>query len=99
MRKANIVRHITATTALTYGKAEEAVNAVLHEMKSALQHGDAVVLRRFGSFEARHKRARRGRNPKAGQEAEIAARRVVRFHAGKPLKTAVNASTALSVQA
>jgi len=89
MRKDDIVRRIAETAALTHVKAEEALNAVFDEIKSALQQGNAVILRRFGSFKVRHKRARIGRNPKTGHEAEISARRVVQFQAGNQLKTAV----------
>ena len=99
MRKDDIVRRIAATVELTHVKAEEALTAVFDEVQSALKQGNTVIFRRFGSFQVRHKRARRGRNPKTGQAAEIAARRVVRFHAGKQLKTAVNKSTSPPVQA
>ena len=99
MRKADIVRHIAEETDLTHGKAEAAVEAIFAEIKGALQHGDAVILRRFGSFQVRAKRARLGRNPKTGQDADIPARRVVRFKSGRQLKEAVHGSTAKSVQA
>jgi nucleoid DNA-binding protein len=62
MRKADIVRRIAEATELTQVKAEEVVDAVFDEIKNALQQGDSVILRRFGSFEVRHKRARIGRN-------------------------------------
>jgi hypothetical protein len=45
-------------------------------------------------FHVRAKRARVGRNPKTGEEATIAARRVVRFKSGNVLKVAVNGTTA-----
>jgi nucleoid DNA-binding protein len=99
MRKADIVRRIAEATDLTQVKAEDVVAAVFDEIKNALQQGDAVILRRFGSFEVRDKRARIGRNPKTGQEAAIPARRVVRFKSGKPFKEAVNGSTSEPVTA
>ena len=98
MRKAELVRRIAEETALTHVKAEEAVDAVVDEIKSALQQGDAVILRRFGSFQVRDKRGRVGRNPKTGQEADIRARRVVRFKSGNALKDAVNGSTSEPVK-
>ena len=90
MRKAEIARRIAEETDLTYVKAEEVVNAVLDEIKSALEQGDSVILRRFGSFEVRDKRARLGRNPKTGEEATIPARRVVRFKAGNQFRATTN---------
>jgi nucleoid DNA-binding protein len=99
MRKADIVRRMADATALTQVKAEEAVDTIFDEIKSALQQGDAVILRRFGTFDVRAKRARMGRNPKTGDAAPIAARRVVRFKSGSWLKAAANASPAGPVAA
>ena len=99
MRKAEIARRIAEATDLTYVKAEEAVNEVFDEIKSALEQGESVILRRFGTFEVRDKRARMGRNPKTGHEAAILARRVVRFQSGNQLKAAVNGVTAQPVTA
>ncbi|MDH3602033.1 MAG: integration host factor subunit alpha [Candidatus Tectomicrobia bacterium] len=90
MRKSDIVRRIAEETDLTYVKAEEVVNSVLDEIKSTLEQGESVILRRFGSFEVRDKRARVGRNPKTGEEATIPARRVVRFKSGNQFKAATN---------
>jgi nucleoid DNA-binding protein len=92
--KAEIVCRIAEATELSQVQAEKAVDAVLYEIKSALQQGDSVILRRFGTFHVRAKRARIGRNPKTGEEATIAARRVVRFKSGNVFKVAVNGATA-----
>jgi DNA-binding protein HU-beta len=99
MRKADIVRRIAEETDLTYVQAEQVVKAVFEAMKSALAQGDSVILRRFGSFEVREKRARIGRNPKTGKEAAIPARRVVRFKSGNQLKAVVKGATSASVTA
>jgi nucleoid DNA-binding protein len=66
MRKAEIVHRIVEATGLTQVKAEAAVEALLNEIKTTLQEGESVILRRFGSSEVRAKRARIGRNPKTG---------------------------------
>lgn len=99
MRKAEIVHRIADATGLTQVKAEEVVDAVFDAIKNALQQGDSVILRRFGTFDVRTKRARVGRNPKTGAEAVIAARRVVRFKSGNLFKQAVNGSTSDAVAA
>ena len=90
MRKVEIARRIAEETGLSCVKAEEVVNTILDEIKDALEAGDPVILRRFGSFEVRDKRSREGRNPKTGERAPIPARRVVRFKSGMPFKSAVN---------
>ena len=90
MRKIEIVNYIADETGLTKVKAEEAVDAILEQVKEGLERGESVILRRFGSFQVREKRARIGRNPKTGEEAGIPARRVVRFKCGKYFKDVVN---------
>ena len=99
MRKAEIVRRIADATNLTQVQAENVVDAIFDQIKSTLQQGDSVILRRFGSFEVRHKRARVGRNPKTGEDAAIPARRIVRFKSGAPFKAAVNGSPSKLVKA
>ena len=94
MRKAEIVLRIAEATDLTQAKTEAAVDAVFDTIKGTLQEGEAVILRRFGTFQVRAKRARIGRNPKTGEAADIQARHVVRFKSGKVFKVAVNGATA-----
>ena len=89
MRKIDIAARVAAETGMSKEKAEDAVNAILDEVKQALSEGEPVTIRRFGSFQVRDKNARLGRNPKTGEEAEIPERRVVRFKPGNPLRNAV----------
>ena len=90
MRKVEIVTRIADETDLTQVRAEKVVNAILEEIKDGLQRGEPVILRRFGSFQVRAKRARMGRNPKTGEEAGIPARRIVRFKSGEHFRESVN---------
>jgi DNA-binding protein HU-beta len=90
MKKIEIINRIADETDLTKVQAEKAVNAILQEIKDGLQRGEPVILRRFGSFQVRAKRARMGRNPKTGEEAGIPARRIVRFKSGEHFRESVN---------
>lgn len=89
MQKAEMVQRIAEELGCTIGQAEAAVAAVLGTVKEALRQGDPVILRRFGTWQVRTKRARVGRNPKTGAAAAIPARRVVRFVVSQTLKQAV----------
>jgi integration host factor subunit alpha len=89
MRKAEIIQRIAQELECTTAKAEAAVEAILTTIKASLQQGEPVILRRFGTWQVRAKRARVGRNPKTGAAAAIPARRVVRFLAGQPFKQGV----------
>ena len=90
MTKLDIINLVTGDTGLSKIKTEEAVNTIFDTVRESLARGETVILRRFGSFSAREKNARMGRNPRTGQEATISARRVVSFKAGGHFKDAVN---------
>ena len=90
MTKQDIINQVSTRADLSRSKAEEAVETVIDLIKDALGQGEAVILRRFGTFQVRSKSKRMGRNPKTGEEAEISARKVVRFKSGKHFKQAVN---------
>ncbi len=89
MRKVELVARIAAATDVTNTQAEMAVETILATIKEALHQGESVILRGVGTFAVRTKRARMGRNPRTGAAAEIPARRVVAFKAGKLFKQAV----------
>ncbi len=55
-----------------------------------LASGDEVALIGFGTFKINERAARTGRNPRTGEEIQIAAAKVPAFKAGKALKEAVN---------
>ncbi len=95
IRRVEIVKRITAATAVTQAQAKATVEAILAVIKDELQQGKPVILRGLGTFAVHAKRAQMGRNPQTGTAVEIPARRVVAFKAGKRLKQVV-ATVALS---
>ena len=64
MTKQDIINKVCDRADLSRSKAEEAVETVIDLIKGALGQGDAVILRRFGTFQVRSKTKRIGRNPK-----------------------------------
>ncbi len=89
MNKMDLVASVAEKTDLTKKETEKVVSAVLDSIEEALAQGDKVQLVGFGTFEIRERAARVGRNPRTGEEIEIAATRVPVFKAGKGLKDAV----------
>ena len=71
-------------------KADDVVDAILNEIKVSLQRGDAVTLRRFGSFGVRDKGSRLGRNPKTGDSVALPGKHVPHFKPGKELRERVS---------
>ena len=90
MNKTELRDAVAEAAGLSGAQAEKALNAVLDSITSALSNGDKVTLTGFGTFEARERAARRGRNPQSGEEIEIAASTTPAFKAGAQLKQAVN---------
>jgi nucleoid DNA-binding protein len=62
---------------------------MLGAMTRALRKGDAVTFVGFGTFKTTQRRARVAKNPRTGDAIKIPKRRVVRFTAGKALRSAV----------
>ena len=90
MNKSELVRAIGSKTEMTNSSAERALNAVIETLTEALSAGDKVKLVDFGSFEVRNRPARVARNPRTGEQIEIAASKAPVFKAGKALKDSVN---------
>lgn len=90
MNKSELVDSIAQSAGLTKEQAAKAVNAFTESVQGALQRGDDVALVGFGTFSVKERAARTGRNPKTGEEIQIAASKVPSFKAGKGLKDSVN---------
>lgn len=89
MTKNDLITQVAEISALSKKDSEKAVNAVIEAITGALKSGDKVALVGFGTFETRHRPARKGRNPQTKQEITIPAATVPAFKAGKALKEAV----------
>ncbi|MBW4057051.1 MAG: integration host factor subunit alpha [Proteobacteria bacterium] len=90
MTKADIVERIHAKTDFSSKEATEILETVLSIMKSALESGDNLKISGFGSFIAKQKADRRGRNPHTGETITIEARRILTFKPSVILKDQIN---------
>jgi integration host factor subunit beta len=90
MTKAELVDEVGRQTALTRKHSEVIVDAVFSSIVEALQQGDKIELRGFGSFRIRHRGSRAGRNPKTGQGVVVPPKRVPYFKPGKELRELIN---------
>ena len=90
MTKAELVDEVGRQAALTRKHSEVIVDAVFSSIVDALQRGDKIELRGFGSFRVRRRASRTGRNPKTGQGVVVPAKRVPYFKPGKELRELLN---------
>ncbi len=90
MNKTQLTDFVAEQADITKTQAKAAVEAMLSGIETTLANGDAVQLIGFGTFKVNKRKARTGRNPKTGEEIQIAAANVPAFSAGSGLKDAVN---------
>ena len=88
LMKSDVVNSIVEKTGLSKKDASAALEAVGATICEALSNGDSVGLIGFGTFEAKERPARTGRNPQTGDPLEIPAKTVPVFKAGKKLRDA-----------
>jgi DNA-binding protein HU-beta len=89
MNKQDLIAKIASDTGGTKSNAAAALESLLDGITRALKKGNPITFVGFGTFKTSQRRARVARNPRTGAPIKIPKRRVVRFTAGKALKTAV----------
>jgi DNA-binding protein HU-beta len=89
VNKRDLIAKIAQDTGATKSSAAAAVESLLGSITRALKKGDAITFVGFGTFKTTQRRARVAKNPRTGAAIRIPKRRVVRFTAGKALKSAV----------
>lgn len=90
MNKRELIARIVKDTRVSKSLATKMVAAMLATITRSLKKGDAVTLVGFGTFKTAMRKARKGRNPLTGGAIRIPRRKIVRFTAGKALKTTIN---------
>lgn len=90
MTKSELIDDIAARRNLSRGTAEQVVNLIFDGLRDALQRGERIEIRGFGSFKVRRYEGYEGRNPKTGEIIQVKPKVLPVFKAGKDLKERVN---------
>jgi len=90
MNKQDLIHKIADEAELTQKQAAAALDVTINSVISAVAAGEKVQLVGFGTFEAKKRNARTGRNPKTKEAIEIPESVAPVFKAGKAFKDAVN---------
>ena len=91
MTKSELIERLSAAgSSLPHHKAESVINVIFDSMAQALQDGERVDIRGFGSFTIRERDARIARNPKTGDSVKISAKKTPFFKTGKDLRDRVD---------
>jgi DNA-binding protein HU-beta len=87
MTKAELVKKLKEEAGLdSLAQAENAYNTLFSLLGNTLKNGDSVSISGFGTFKPVKRAARKGRNPRTGEEIRIAESTSVKFTPGKTLK-------------
>ena len=97
--KADLIEELVRVTDLPRQESEAVVETIFGSIIGALQGGDRIEIRGFGSFCTRQRRGRTGRNPKTGAKVEVPPKRVPFFRPSKELKNNVNGGAPHSARA
>jgi DNA-binding protein HU-beta len=90
MNKAELVKHLADSADVTKAQAESVLNALVTTVKDTVRAGNEISITDLGKFSATERAARTGRNPKTGEDIEIAAKRAPKFNPAKSFKDLVN---------
>jgi len=89
MNKAELYTALAKKTGFTKKDTETYTDAFIEAITEALRHGDKVQITGFGSFEVKERAARKARNPRTGEEIDVAASKAPVFKVSKALKDCI----------
>ena len=89
MNKEELVKEVSKKAKVSQKASADVIAATLETIQKTVAKGKKVTLVGFGTWEARKRAARVGRNPQTGKELKIAAKTVPAFSAGKNFKELV----------
>jgi integration host factor beta subunit len=86
MVKAELISKIAQDLKMPKKEVALIVDTVFESITQSLTRGDKVEIRGFGSFRVKQRSARKGRNPRTGEEVQVPSKLIPYFKAGKDLK-------------
>jgi DNA-binding protein HU-beta len=89
MHKNEFIKQLAKETALPQKEVNQVIRGAVELIARRLKDGDKVVLTGFGTFEVRHRRARRGVNPQTKEHITIPETQTPGFTASNSLKLTV----------
>lgn len=96
MTKAELIDRVAEATGMKKKDAASTVEAVFNAMVSTLKKHEKVQISGFGTFEARRRKARLGRDPRTQETIKVPASWSLGFRPAKQLKGLVSGKVASS---
>jgi len=86
MNKGELTKIVAEEAEVTQATAAKAVDAVFETIAASLKKRDQVAIAGFGTFVAKTRAARKGRNPSTGKEIDIPEKTLASFKPASALK-------------
>lgn len=90
MNKKELVQYVSDEMMVQSKDVDALINTVLKGIEFGLKRDGKVSFAGFGSFKLSTRSARKGRNPKTGEEIDIPEKTTVRFSASTVLKQVIS---------
>lgn len=90
MNKKDLVKYVSDKTMITEKDAGIIVEVVMDGIKEALEEGDRVKIREFGSFFIQERKARKAISPYDQLPVDVPAKKVIKFKPAEMLHEKVN---------
>lgn len=89
MTKADLVERVSEKTGLTRTDVAVAIDSLLEAIKKALEEGNNIEIRGFGTFKVKPRKARKARNPRTGEVVPVPDRNIPVFKPSNEFKNSV----------
>ena len=86
MTKVDLVKKVADSIGIRKSDGKVVVDIVFDTISKALERGEHVELRGFGSFDVRTRGSWSGRNPQTGDKVAVPAKKIPYFKPGKDMK-------------
>ena len=90
MNKKQLVAKLSDKLNQSKADAERTFDTITNTILDALKNDDSVKIAGFGTYKVAKRKARVGRNPRTGEQIQIAASQKVKFLPAKGLKDMFN---------
>lgn len=90
MKKADLILALKKKTGISKSESTKIVDLFFNAMANALAEEDRIEIRGLFSFFVKHYPSYTGRNPKTGEKAEVAAKKLPFFKCSQELKDRLN---------
>jgi len=90
MNAFDLIRRTARSVKVSQPQAKKVVDQLFKEIVIAIQEGESIKIRRFGSFNPTHKKATRCKSIKTGKFVDVPPKNSMGFKMSKILKEELN---------